>query len=359
MGGGGKVISKQNRQGDRLMRMVAIALVLSLAGVVHADQNSAFQDANAFAGSKTDGMFTGVASGSVSDKIPGYGTNPAETQFFQGGQGQLSGPGVAKMQNCGVFPADPDPIKRQECEAVNFLARNPDVRPQFNITNNDPMVLGAKDARNNAESFFQSAGIAGGTGASSQCTTRTETTPAQYTTETCTSLREVGTQQCTMGRAINIDADSNFQCDQAVNVYESLSCDEGNINCNITGQTLKCAATSARCISGGGACCMINISCAGNATIVQHNDCCGYSYSATINNIQQFISPGVVYNPAGARITCSSSGSCTMSFENYYCSSPSVSIGHYPNANSFNMNASPVFSCTTGGGCEALDARTR
>ena len=255
------------------MRRVALAFALSLAGAVHADQNGAFQDANALAGSKTDGMFSGVASGSVSDKIPGYGTNPSESQLFQGGQGQLSDPGVAKMQNCAAAPVDSDPIKRQECEAVNFLARNPDVRPQFNITNNDPMILGAKDARNNAESFFQSLGIAGGTGASSQCTTRTETTPEQYTTETCTSLREVGTQQCTMGRQVNLDADANYQCDKTVSAFTSQqrqptvttsSCSYGRqinldedsrFQCDQTVnayETLKCHRSSSVTCTGGG-----------------------------------------------------------------------------------------------------------
>ncbi|MCZ2157576.1 MAG: hypothetical protein LC114_27390, partial [Bryobacterales bacterium] len=60
-----------------------------------------------------------------------------------------------------------------------------------------------------------------------------------------------------------------------------------------------------------------------------------------------------------AKITCANTGSCSMTFENYYCSNPSASIGHYDNVNSFNMTTSPVFSCTEGGGCEALDARTR
>lgn len=208
------------------MRAVAI-LMLFWAGAALADQNGAFQNGKSLGSSVNQGAFSGINSGAASDKIPGYGTNPSETQFFQGGQGQLSGPGIAKMQNCATATPDSDPIKRQECEAVNFLARNPQIRPQFNITKNDPMILAAKHARNNAESFFQSLGIKGGAGSSTQCTTKTETTPAQYTTETCSSLKEVGEQQCTMGRVINIDADANFQCEQTVNAYETLKCRRG------------------------------------------------------------------------------------------------------------------------------------
>lgn len=209
------------------MRRAAILMLFWASAAIAADMNSAFQDGKSLGSSVNQGAFSGINSGSAADKVPAYGTNPSETQFFQGGQGDLSGPGVSKMQNCATATPDSDPIKRQECEAVNFLARNPQIRPQFNITKNDPMILAAKHARNNAESFFQSLGIKGGAGSSTQCTTKTETTPAQYTTETCSSLKEVGEQQCTMGRVINIDADANFQCEQTVNAYETFKCRRG------------------------------------------------------------------------------------------------------------------------------------
>lgn len=207
-----------------MRKSVILLVLLATTGIALADQNSAFQDAKDWAGSTPQSTFSAINSGNMQDKIPGYGTNPAEAQYFQGGQGQLSGPGVGKMQTCATATPDPDPIKRQECEAVNFLARNPQIRPQFNISKNDPMFTKAKNIGNNAESIFQSLGMNGGTGTSTQCTTKTETTPAQYTTETCSSLKEVGQQQCTMGRVINIDADANFQCEQTVNAYETLKC---------------------------------------------------------------------------------------------------------------------------------------
>lgn len=220
---------------------LALAIVtLSLTGVVLADQNGAFQEGKSLGGSVNPSAFSGIKDGSAADKIPAYGTNPPETQFFQGGRGNLSGPGVAKIQNCATAAPDSDPIKRQECEAVNFMVRNPQIRPQFNITKNDPMILAVKHARDNAEEFFKSLGINGGTGSGSQCTTRVETTPAQYSTETCSSFKEVNEQQCTMGRLVNIDTDSNFQCDQTINAYETLKCRRGtNVTC--TGGGTGCA----------------------------------------------------------------------------------------------------------------------
>jgi hypothetical protein len=213
-----------------MQRKVALCLLLLYCAASLADTTQTFNDAKSFASGKTQGLFDNVTSGAAQDKVPRYGTNPQETQYFQGGQGQLSGPGIGKMQSCATYTPGPDKVANQECEAVNFLARNPQVRPQFNLSKNDPMFVSARNLRGNADRFFQSLGM-GGSGTSTQCTQRTETTPAQYTTETCSSIKEVGTQQCTMGRIINIDTDSNFQCDQMINAYETATCNNIYTQC--------------------------------------------------------------------------------------------------------------------------------
>jgi hypothetical protein len=164
-----------------------------------ADQNGAFNDGRSLGASLNQQNRDAITAGNIENKIPAYGQSAAEATYFQGGRGDTVGPGVARVSTCSSVTPDSDPIKRQECEAVNFLARNPDIRPQFSITGNDSMILGAKSARANAESAFQSIGIAGGTGSSTQCQTRTETTPAQFITETCSSPREIGTEQCIDG----------------------------------------------------------------------------------------------------------------------------------------------------------------
>ena len=188
----------------------AAFLVLWWAAACLADQNSAFQDGGSLGASAKQGAFSEISSGAAAGSIPSYGTVPAEAQFYQGGQGQVTGPGTAKVQGCAAATPDADPIKRQECAAVNFLANNIQVRPQITITKNDPMILTAKANQNNADTFFQSLGLSDGTGNSTQCTTSTQTTPAQYTTQTCSVLKEVGTQQCSLGRVVNIDTDANF-----------------------------------------------------------------------------------------------------------------------------------------------------
>lgn len=219
------------------MRGVVAVLLGLMVGGVAANPNDAFQAGKTLGAGAGQRAASQISTGSAADKVPAYGTNPAEAAYFQGGKGDLTGHGITKMQSCATATPDSDPIKRQECEAVNFLARNPNTRPQFDLSNN-PMFARAKNIRNNAENIFASLGM-GGTGSTTQCVPRTITTPAQYSTDTCSSIREVGEQQCTMGRVINIDADANFQCEQTVNAYETLKCRRG---------------TSITCTGGGDGC---------------------------------------------------------------------------------------------------------
>lgn len=212
------------------MRVIVAVLSGLMVGIAAASTDQAFQAGKTLGAGSRQQAASQISAGSATGKVPSYGASAPETNYFQGGRGELSGHGITKMQTCATATPDSDPIKRQECEAVNFLARNPNTRPQFDLSNN-PMFARAKNIRNNAENIFASLGM-GGTGTSNQCTTKTETTPPQYTTETCSSFKEVVEQQCTMGRVINIDADSNFQCEQTVNAYETLKCRRGsNITC--------------------------------------------------------------------------------------------------------------------------------
>jgi hypothetical protein len=210
------------------MKRWAPCLLLLLSFPCWADASAAFTDGKNLGNAVNPLNLGAISAGNIQDKLPAYGQSVAETGYFQGGHGDTVGPGAVKVSLCATATPDSDPIRRQECDAVNFLARNPDIRPQFTITSNDPMILSARTERNSAEAVFQSSGISGGMGSNSQCVTRTETTPAQSTTETCSSIRELTTEQCTMGRIINIDTDANFQCDQTINAYETLKCRRGN-----------------------------------------------------------------------------------------------------------------------------------
>ena len=162
-----------------MSRGITLAVLLLAPWLAMADQNGAFADGRSLGASLNQQNRDAITAGNIENKIPAYGQSAAEATYFQGGRGDTVAPGVARVSTCSSVTPDSDPIRRQECAAVNFLARNPDIRPQFSITGSDSMILGARNARANAESAFQSLGIAGGTGSSTQCQTRTETTPAQ------------------------------------------------------------------------------------------------------------------------------------------------------------------------------------
>jgi hypothetical protein len=327
---------------------------LLICAVSWADPPDAFQQGQSFASGQTGAAASNVTTGSGQSVIPNFGGNPPEQSYFQGGQGQLFGHGQSKLTGCASGPTASSAYQQQECDAVNFLAKNPENRLRFDVNKNDPLIVGSDSV------IRDPSAIAGSTGSSyANCTTTTDTTPGKYENETCTEYATTDTSNCTVGRIVEVDADSNFQCRRTVNAYETLTCDDSSVGCTQTGTTLQCADTSTLCYSGSDSCCWITVTCAGAGTsaTVRHGDCCGYTFTQTITNTTEFLS-GISYNPAGAKITCDTAGKCKISMEIYYCNNPSASIGHYDNVNSFNMTTRPTWSCTTGGGCEALDART-
>lgn len=83
------------------------------------------------------------------------------------------------------------------------------------------MFVKARQAAANADEMFKSLGI---NRTNNECVTKTETTPGVYTDQTCSNALETTTDQCTMGRIVNINGDSNFQCNQTINNYEQQKC---------------------------------------------------------------------------------------------------------------------------------------
>lgn len=205
--------------------LLVMSCFISALAVAQTGSQSAFESGKTFGEGKNQGIFSGITGGAAQSNIPRYGYSTPEANHFAGGKGETSGPGVGKINSCANYAPGPDKVANQECEAVNFLARNPQVRPQFTIGPNDPLIQKYKQYKSNAEQAFAQF-FPGGTGSQSQCVTRNETIPGQYSTETCVSAQEVGTNQCTMGRVINIDTDANFQCEQTLNSYETVTCNK-------------------------------------------------------------------------------------------------------------------------------------
>lgn len=201
---------------------MTLALCASLNAYAEEAMTGAFNDGKELGSTSKDENFSEITTNTAKKVIPAYGQNAPESAYFQGGNGNTSGLGLAKLQACETNGSSGTAVQRQECEAVNFLAKNPNVRPQLNISKNDALIKKTRDIQGSAEDIFGSIGQGGNTA----CVTKTVTTPAQYETNTCINLSEAEAQQCTMGREIDINADSNFQCKQTINTYESYSCNK-------------------------------------------------------------------------------------------------------------------------------------
>jgi hypothetical protein len=122
------------------------------------DTSTAFGDGRSLGSGAVGGAFQGIGTGSATAIVPGYGQSATQSQYYQGGMGQLSGPGVAKVTDCSSQAPDSDAYRRQECDAVNFVARNPSVRPAFSIDRaTDPLISRANSIANSPASMWAQA----------------------------------------------------------------------------------------------------------------------------------------------------------------------------------------------------------
>lgn len=201
---------------------LGLILCASIQANAQQSMTQTFNDAKALGATSNASRASNISTGTAKDVVPAYGQSTPESSYFQGGDGNTAAQGVAKLQNCQAGGQGGTAVQQQECEAVNFLAKNPDVRPQFNISKSDAMVQATRGFQNSAESILGSLG----NGTNTECVVKNETVPAKYESNTCVSIKQVDPQQCTMGRVIKTDADSNFQCNQTVSAYDTVKCNK-------------------------------------------------------------------------------------------------------------------------------------
>jgi hypothetical protein len=254
MGGcGTQVFSKTFRATAMKLRFgLAIALYVITGSVMAQayDPSTAFSDGRSLGSGSINNAFQGIGNGTGAQAVPGYGQNSTQSQYFQNGQGQLSGPGIAKITDCSTLPPDADTYRRQECDAINFVARNPAVRPPFSIDRaNDPLITNANAIARNPTMTFT--GITAGT-STEQCRVVTDTQPATFATETCNDYHEVTSNFCSTARQITVDQNHLYQCVEQMQTLSNASCFIGqqiavntsyNYQCNQTVQgyeTLSC-----------------------------------------------------------------------------------------------------------------------
>lgn len=140
---------------------------------------------------------TGAAAG-----IPNY--NAASTGLAPGAAG-LTGPATAKQAGCNnyVAPAGTNQVaNQQDCDAVNFLTKNPNPKAAYPINpKTDPTILAGKsilDSARNGTAFPPGGGTpgSGDTTVPNGCVTTNPSTPAITTTQTCYIASTAPSQTC-------------------------------------------------------------------------------------------------------------------------------------------------------------------
>ncbi len=134
-----------------------------------------------------------VAGGTVnrttgSAELPHYSTSAPETKHFQGGRNPIGEAGVSKQTECATRHSLKG-FEQQECDAVNFLVKNPTKRPKYTMDKKtDPLLTGSK------ETIEKPGPIPGDT--NQQCRVETITTPGTFITETCTETYGLDNVTC-------------------------------------------------------------------------------------------------------------------------------------------------------------------
>jgi hypothetical protein len=198
----------------------------------------AFSAGQAIAQGASQGTVTGITSGTIANTVNAFNPNyyqysstAPQAGLFLGGNGDTLSAGVGKVTACKSGASNPDPFLQQNCDAINFMAKNPSTRPQFAINPNDPNIVKSKAIQANPATLAaNSLGFANpsAVGAFTGCTNTTATTPATYTTEVCNDYMSIASQTCTVGRTIIVNANNDYQCDQTASGYETLSCRRGS-----------------------------------------------------------------------------------------------------------------------------------
>ena len=232
------------RSGWLLLGAVALSSISTVSSA--SPTSDAFAQGSAMGNGAVQGMFSGINPTTEQTNIPGYGGSVStQSSYFAGGNGNIESPGSAQISDCSNAPPSSNPMANQYCNAVNFLATNPNVRPQITISPNDPLITNSRAISNNAASILQTNGIST-TGTSSQCVPVTTTTPAQYTTQMCTTVQGMDMAQCVLGRVVNIATDTNYQCNQTLNSYQAQTCNR-TLSVTVTQGATVPATSSTEC----------------------------------------------------------------------------------------------------------------
>ncbi|WP_259369681.1 hypothetical protein [Pseudomonas juntendi] len=194
---------------SRINGLLTLAAALVLSTTVVADPHSEGTEL----GKANLSKLSSNVSSSNAKAMPFYTDTPSQSSQF--GSTSLFNVGTARINTCKTEPDGPDQIANQECDAVNFLAKNPYERVKVDVDENDPIISGIGEIINNAKPGD----------ITENCGTKTTTTPDIYSTEVCNEYNLSEAKYCSMGQVVDVDTKANFQCNVTHNAIENVTCD--------------------------------------------------------------------------------------------------------------------------------------
>ena len=196
----------------------------------------AFIDGQAAALAATAGASTNITSGTVATTVNSfnpnyysYTTTAPESSLFIGGNGDTFTAGAGKITACQTGATNPDAFKQQNCDAINYMANQPTIRPQFAISSSNPMMVTSRAIQNNASTLAAaSLGFVdpGAVGSFTGCTTKATTTPPTFGIEVCNDVSTASSSTCSIGRTIAVNAHTDYQCNKTINAYQTQNCNK-------------------------------------------------------------------------------------------------------------------------------------
>ena len=318
-------------------RKIIALICLSAASIGHLQADpmtaaQAFAEGKALGQGATGAAAGNITNGTIANTVNGfnpqyyqYSTTAPETQYFQGGNGDTYTPGANKITSCANDPANPDKFLQQNCDAINYMVQNPTTRPQFTINPNDPMILNSRQITANANTLAaQSLGFAdpSAMGSFTACQTTTTSTSPTYTTEVCNEYLSTTENMCIVGRDVVVDAQSNFQCNETANAYQTSTCDK-TLSVTVTTPQPIPATSNYSCPAGQT---LSGTTCVQPVVAAQVNYSC--SAGSTLS--------GSTCQPASTTATASYSCGTGQTLSGASCVTPAV-------------NATLNYSCPSGG----------
>lgn len=189
----------------RLLILSACLLAAAACAQTLATPAEAFQAGKEFANKGKGVAARQVNAAAAAGALPYYGTTAPESANFQGGRQLIGAAGTGKQIDCQTRQAGSG-FEQQECDAVNFMSKNPTRRPKFTLDKKtDPVLTGSR-------SVIEQPGAVPGA-SNQQCRVERIRNPATYLGETCTETQTLENLSCKRVLQVLCDAQRDG-CDQ-------------------------------------------------------------------------------------------------------------------------------------------------